>query len=138
MRDVIILSGRSGSGKTEFAEMIYNSSVFDAAICTADDYFYQDGKYNFDASKLGEAHKWCREKFQKELDNGVPLVIMNNTNTRLEHVQPYIDAAHEAGYRVHWIFTAHHHEGKNTHGVPESTLEKQTQQLTELFSEIHK
>ena len=52
-----LVRGLPGSGKSTFANWIWN----EYAICEADKFFYdKEGNYNFDATKLSQAHKWCR------------------------------------------------------------------------------
>jgi len=58
-KDLILVRGVPGSGKTTFAEMIQGPH---GAIVATDDFFYEDGAFNFDPSKLGEAHEWCRQQ----------------------------------------------------------------------------
>jgi len=56
-----LVRGLPGSGKSTFANFIWN----DYAICEADKFFTdKEGNYNFDASKLKEAHKWCKEQVE--------------------------------------------------------------------------
>ena len=61
---MFIMRGISGSGKSTKAREIMakeNSCGNAAIICSADDFFMASGKYKFDASKLGQAHAWCRQ-----------------------------------------------------------------------------
>jgi len=52
---LFLVRGLPGSGKTSFASAIWN----DYAVCEADKFFYdKEGNYNFDGSKLKEAHAW--------------------------------------------------------------------------------
>lgn len=123
MKFAYILRARSGAGKTTLAESL-KSLYPEAVICTADDYFCVDGVYQFDAAKLGECHRLCREKFQKALDEG-KVVICANTNTTEKERKIYVDMARAAGYTVFSLVVENIHGGENQHGVPEATLEKQ-------------
>ena len=153
MKTLLIISGISGSGKSTLAEnLVYHTigeytdeknglplyTESNAVICTADDFFIVAGEYKFDASKLSQAHNWCKKKCGIAMQQGVPLVIVNNTTTNKKDVKPYIDLAEKYGYQVHWILTLPHHDGKNIHNVPEAVLEKQFAALRNTVDTVHK
>ena len=125
-----ILSGKSGNGKTTFAEYlkILNPK---AIICTADDFFMKDGVYHFSFEHLGAAHKWCKDKFEAALEAGLD-VICANTNTKLSERGFYIDKALAAGYRV-FSLTLEDLGHQSCHSVPEETLERQKGNLKNSF-----
>jgi hypothetical protein len=56
---LILLRGLPGSGKSTLAREIAGKN---GVICSTDDFFYNDGRYIFDASKLGEYHDLNKEK----------------------------------------------------------------------------
>lgn len=122
-----IVRGVSGCGKTTTA----NSIVGEKNVATADEYFYTNGggKYEFDASKLGEAHKFCQLKVRSLMKMGEPEIAVANTSTRSQDVKTYIKIADEYGY-MPIVFTVENwHGGVNSHGVPEKGLEKMANQL---------
>jgi uridine kinase len=51
-----IVRGLAGSGKTTVANLLVSGLQASPEIISADDYFYSDGEYKFDRTKLGEAH----------------------------------------------------------------------------------
>ena len=56
-----LVRGLPGSGKSTFANTITN----EFSVCEADKFFYdKEGNYNFDATKLSQAHKWCRDEVE--------------------------------------------------------------------------
>ena len=56
-----LVRGLPGSGKSTFANNITN----EFSVCEADKFFYdKEGNYNFDATKLSQAHKWCKEQVE--------------------------------------------------------------------------
>lgn len=122
---LIILRGLPGSGKTSFAYHMFSNNVFEA-----DQYFYDDeGGYNFDASKLGEAHKWCQSEVEKlmrmsdDTQYGKEIVV-SNTSTTEKELQPYLDLADKYGYKVISLIVENRHGNKSVHNVPDETIEK--------------
>lgn len=92
----------------------------------ADMFFIDDkGNYNFNASKLGEAHKWCQkvtEDYMKPF--GFDKVIVSNTFTQEWEMKPYYELAEKYGYIVFSLIVENRHGGVNEHNVPEETLTK--------------
>lgn len=122
-----LLRGLPGAGKSTFANFIWN----DYAICEADKFFYdKEGNYNFDASKLRQAHEWCRREVEKRMvENSVtpqyyPEIVVSNTFTQEWEMEPYFKLAEQYGYRVFSIIVENRHDGKNVHGVPDDKLEQ--------------
>lgn len=126
MPSCFILRGVSGCGKSTLAEEM--AIPLKAAICSADDYFYDHGIYKFDASRLNEAHSFCYNNTKEWMRRGVN-VIVDNTNTTEWEVNKYRDLALSNGYQVFVITAENWHEGQNTHNVPEETLDKMRERL---------
>ena len=128
LRTLIILRGLPGAGKSTFANFIWESS----AIFEADKYFYdKDGNYNFDASKLHQAHKWCQDSVkQAMLDNILsrghmyPEIIVSNTTTTEKELEPYLELAKLFEYHVVSLVVENRHGNVSTHNVPAETLLK--------------
>ena len=136
-KTVILIRGCSNSGKSSFANLIFD--IFTAefpvpneycVICTADDYFTEDGKYNFDAKQLGAAHFYCRNKFKKALEENIELVILANTSSTEKELSYYIENAQVFGYKLFSIVMEKRFEGgDNGHNVPEFSLSRQEQNI---------
>lgn len=126
MKNVIILRSVSGVGKSSFAQLIAEPKI----ICEADSYFMKNGKYEFDATKLGHAHKTCQQKFLEALDNPVvENIVVSNTNTKPSDYKFYAEEAKKRDIRVTFVVLERRHDGENTHNVPLETLERQHNNL---------
>ena len=122
-KELFLLRGLPGSGKSTLAAQLGGSLV------EADRYFMQYGDYKFDASKLKEAHAWCRDQVRKwmEVDNAgynVDRIVVSNTFTQEWEMKPYYELAEKYGYRVHSIVVENRHGGKNIHNVPDEAIDK--------------
>jgi len=122
-KELFLLRGLPGSGKSTLAAQLGGSLV------EADRYFMQYGEYKFDASKLKEAHAWCREQVRKwmEVDNAgynVDRIVVSNTFTQEWEMKPYYELAEKYGYRVYSIVVENRHGGKNVHNVPDEAIDK--------------
>lgn len=122
-----LVRGLPGSGKSTFANTITNKY----SICEADKFFYDgDGNYNFNASKLREAHTWCRNEVEtRMMDNDVnpqyyPEIVVSNTFTQEWEMEEYFKLAEKYGYMVFTIVVENRHGGVNQHGVPDDKLEQ--------------
>lgn len=119
-----IIRGASGAGKSTFAQTL-GCPVFEA-----DMFFIKDGVYNFEGSKIKEAHTWCQlqveeaMKFNKDtygLDNSE--IAVSNTFTQEWEMEPYFKLAEKYGYKVFSLIVENRHGGENTHGVPPEKVE---------------
>lgn len=132
---LILVRGLPGSGKSTHARVIANE-IFRCARIEADMYFVKDGEYLFDASKLGEAHKWCLDNTRELLSDGVSVVVSNTFTTKKE-LKPYFDIAKQLGIKPHVILCQGNY--KNIHNVPEETIKKMKNRfeydISELFNE---
>jgi predicted kinase len=122
-----LVRGLPGSGKSTFANWIWNEYL----ICEADKFFIdKEGNYNFDATKLSEAHKWCKEQVEIRMkDNQAnpqfyPEIVVSNTFTQEWEMKPYIDLANQYGYTIFTIVVENRHGNSSVHNVPEETINK--------------
>jgi hypothetical protein len=114
LRQVIILRGIPGSGKSHYARSLgitfrvpRTTGKIDllripAVVCSADDYFIdpRTGQYRFDRQRLGDAHRSCRAAFLDAVRAQEPLVVVDNTNSARWEYQQYFDLAQAYGYEV--------------------------------------
>jgi len=125
MKTLIILRGLPGSGKSSFAKYMFSNNVFEA-----DQYFYDsNGNYNFDASKLHEAHMDCQKRVEELMQMSETTqygqeIVVSNTATTERELEPYLKLAKSYGYIVVSLIVENRHGNKSVHGVPDETLEK--------------
>lgn len=137
MKQVFILRGLPGSGKTHYAHNLADELVAgdesQYLICATDDYFYdQNGEYHFDKFKLPQYHNLNLARFINALSQGLPLVIVDNTNIKKWEFVAYAQAATALGYQVKEVVVGeikdkslqHLYAKRNTHGVALKTISK--------------
>jgi predicted kinase len=116
IKELFLLRGLPGSGKSTLAKSIGGTHI------EADMYFMKDDEYQFDVSRLRDAHQWCQ--FECERLMGWELkVVVSNTFTQEWEMKPYFDLAEKHGYRVYSLIVENRHGGVNEHEVPEDKLE---------------
>ena len=123
---VIIMRGIPGSGKGYCVEHILSAEREPVAVCSADALrTTTDGRYMFDAASNSRIHSECFGIFVQALREGVPVVIVDNTNIHLWEFSNYVSVARLAGYDVEVVEVMPETvEGmrlcamRNVHGVP--------------------
>jgi tRNA uridine 5-carbamoylmethylation protein Kti12 len=134
MRQVYILRGVSGAGKSTMADKL-RAGVTAPDTCvtvSADTYFMQTGTYQFDPTKLGHAHGSSQRNFLAALQQGVGCVIVDNTNIKLRDMKFYIDGAKKFNYD--WtIVQVETVNPQNVHGVPPEKVAQMQGQLESEF-----
>ena len=118
MKELFLLRGLPGSGKSTLAESIGGMHM------EADKYFMYEGKYEFDASKLKEAHAWCQNAVSVWMTNSVEKIVVSNTFTQTWEMDYYFELAKEHGYRVYSLVVENRHGGENVHNVPREKIEE--------------
>lgn len=119
MKNLIIIRGLQGSGKSLIAQLFGSK-----AICSADDYFMRGGIYKWYGAGLQHAHAWCIRKCRRFMKIDAELIIIDNTSVRARDLKPYNDLSKQFGYMVHSIIVENRHGGVNTHNVTEEVLDK--------------
>ena len=118
-----IVRGLPGSGKSTFAKKLVGANFL---VCEADKYFInkETGEYNFDVTKLKDAHKYCHdlvETYMKDSlvnDQFYREIAVSNTFTQEWEMKPYFELAEKYGYMVFCVIVENVHNGKNIHNVP--------------------
>jgi predicted kinase len=121
MKSFIIMRGIPGSGKSTYIKNYYP----EAKVCSADHYFETPRGYFFDASKLSQAHGHCKRSVLDAMEQGAPLIVLDNTNIKLAWFKEYIETAKRFGYEVgavRMICDPEEAFKRNSHGVPKDKI----------------
>ena len=90
-------------------------------------YFERDGIYEYDASRIKDAHAWCQQMTREALTEGKKVVV-SNTFVRLREIAPYRSMAE----RLRVV------EAKgiwgNVHGVPGDVVQRMVEQWEKLLT----
>lgn len=111
---LVLIRGLPGSGKSTMARTL---AMIGYVHFEADMFFLRDGKYQYDRSRISDAHAWCQKMTRSTLANGGKVVV-SNTFTRLRDLEPYLLMTNDP---VQVIEASGQWE--NIHGVPREILE---------------
>ena len=111
--------GIPGSGKSTFAKTLgvqhYEADMF---------FINENGEYNFDFTKIKDAHQWCQGMVKTDMILEYPKIVVSNTSTQEWEMEPYFNLAKEFGYSVFSVIVENVHGGINEHNVPEDKIEQ--------------
>jgi predicted kinase len=138
-KTLVLMRGVSGSGKSTRAHLLADGK--DSAVVSTDDFWYDDdGNYNFDHSRIGDAHEWARNQVWAWMERKKPYIIVDNTNTRWWEMMPYLRLAREYKYDVRLEMVGSlepaqlvHYAARNKHGVPLDVIQRQAKNFQKLM-----
>ncbi len=122
--DLILLRGIPGSGKSTLGEIILQTpQQQNPDVLSADNFFVdENGVYNFDSTKIKEAHNMCQQKCAERMRLEFSKIVVANTFTQEWEMQPYFEMANRYGYRIHTLIVENRHGSRNVHNVPDEKL----------------
>jgi predicted kinase len=125
MKTMYILRGLPGSGKSTFAKSIAKPwQIFEA-----DQYFMNNGEYEFDVTKLKDAHQDCKDRVRNAMRPSLlrgllyNTIVVSNTFTQEWEMKFYRVVAKKYGYRIFYVIIENRHGNTNEHGVPEDKIQ---------------
>ena len=129
------MRGLPGSGKSTLVKAIKSvygkDAMGDFAVCSADDFFMLNGSYQFDVSRLSDAHEDCQNRMKEAVISRIRTIVIDNTNVMYWEMKTYIQTANREGYivilaepKTPWRLNAAILAEKNSHGVPREALQK--------------
>ena len=123
MKELFLVRGLPGSGKSTLAKSLGGKHI------EADMFFVKDGVYQFDATKLRDAHGWCQAMVGSWMSDNEERIVVSNTFTQEWEIKDYYDWAKDFDYKVYSLIVENRHGGVNEHGVPEEKLEQMKQRF---------
>jgi predicted kinase len=123
--DLILLRGLPGSGKSTLGDIILRTPQQDPNVLSADDFFIdENGNYNFDSTKLQEAHSQCQLKCAERMKLQLSKIVVANSFSQVCEMGPYFEMAETYKYRVHTVIVENRHGNSNIHNVPDEKVEQ--------------
>jgi predicted kinase len=122
MKELILLRGLPGAGKSTIAHMLSEGKY---PVLSVDDFFTDaEGNYHFEFDKNHLAYSQCQERARAAMKEGKEKIFVHNTFTMDWEMKPYIEMAEESGYKLHVLTVEKYHKGENTHDVSEEQIRK--------------
>lgn len=126
-----LIRGIPGSGKSSLAKQLEDYDLV-SWVFEADNYFVDivTKEYNFDASKLKQAHEWCQDRTKLWLGKYHQSVAVSNTSTTEKEVETYRKIAEECNANFVSLIVENRHNGVNIHNVPEDKIQQMKQRFS--------
>lgn len=130
MKTLYIIRGLPGSGKSTLGEKLADSYMdYHPELghtkhysFAADDYFVdEEGNYNFDPSRLVDAHEQCRQRVLKAMKYGIENVAVCNTFSQSWEAGPYVKLCKQFDYTP--VVLECQSQFGNIHDVPQESID---------------
>jgi predicted kinase len=119
---LFLIRGSPGSGKSTFAWQLLRGRLVDR-IFEADEYFVQNGVYQFDPALLEQAHQQCKRNTWLALYEGISVAVSNTSCAEWE-VESYQTIARETEANFVSLIAENRNNTKNIHGCPDDKVEQ--------------
>jgi predicted kinase len=144
------MQGAPGCGKSTHAAILqqyYNGLDFECEIHSADRYWYEvvepdkPEKYSWSTPMSGKNHVWNQKNVYDAMERGVPVIIVDNTNTMRKEAAPYVVMAGMFGYEVEAVrvdpgvdvCVARNSERPQDRQVPEDVVRRMHERMENLL-----
>lgn len=105
MKKCYIMRGLPYSGKSKRARELAGET---GRVHSTNDYFMVDGVYRYSPFQVRELHQLNLEAFKKSLEEGIPVVVLDNCNVRIWEFQLGIEMAESFGYEIEIVTMPHY------------------------------
>jgi predicted kinase len=128
MTHLVLIRGLPGSGKSTMAKNMEPTHHFEA------DMYFMDsaGNYNYDGSKIKDAHEWCFNSTKDALIQSIgtsSIVVVSNTFVKHWEMSRYIELAKELSVPITvWVAKGKY---ENVHSVPEEVINRMAESWQE-------
>lgn len=139
---MFIMRGLPGSGKSAVAHQMKQVYGDLAVICSADEFRYShQGEYVWKAEEYETTHMMCEEKAKQACQDGIPVVVIDNTSIKKRLLYRYVAIARSNVYYVvlvepktSWRYSICELALKNHHNVTEEILMEQLSEFEQIIA----
>jgi predicted kinase len=124
------MRGLPGSGKSTHVKEQIRGLPNKYVVLSTDDVVSANGVYLWSPEMIKESHHVNQIKCKTAMKKGIEYIVIDNTNTTWNEIQPYVQLAKECKYSVDifepktdWKFNSEECFKRNTHQVPLKSIE---------------
>ncbi|RWS29766.1 NEDD4-binding protein 2-like protein [Leptotrombidium deliense] len=127
---LVLMRGLPGSGKSTLANQLVRST--NGAVYSTDDFFTSKNSiYQYDWSRIEEAHQWNQVRTLNAILEGITPIFIDNTNLEEWEMRPYLIMGYDNGYKLCllepntvWKFKTGHLARCNKHAISKDKIER--------------